>query len=353
MSTCWATAPAGCWSGGADRNRKFDEDVVIEACRVFDTALEINCRPERLDPPRDMLRKAADAGINVAISTDAHAATQLDWQTVRHRTAPPNAGDRGARRQRVGRRRSARVVRRAPGLTLTTFNGRPISQWCPNGSAMRPILQPCLRTSVDDRRARHRRRARTRRPGRRPRGSSAPTRRVRVRDHVRIGLDPEVGGADPQLRDLQGARRRRCCVLSRPHRTPLGRRRGPRRHSGTDNQVQCSWSRVRGPASVAPHDRDSQGARCRPASTRSSARARIVEDPDLARPDTLDVDGGVGEIARDHGAFAAQPHPHVVVRRRQRAVGPVPEFGLASLRRLRGVQRGISVTTPIDAVAHA
>ncbi|MDQ1477977.1 MAG: putative hydrolase [Actinomycetota bacterium] len=59
---------------------EFDEDVVIEACRVFDTALEINCRPERLDPPRDMLRKAADAGIKVAISTDAHAADQLDWQ---------------------------------------------------------------------------------------------------------------------------------------------------------------------------------------------------------------------------------------------------------------------------------
>jgi putative hydrolase len=59
---------------------EFDEDIVIEACRVFDTALEINCRPERLDPPRDMLRKAVDAGIKIAISTDAHAADQLDWQ---------------------------------------------------------------------------------------------------------------------------------------------------------------------------------------------------------------------------------------------------------------------------------
>jgi putative hydrolase len=59
---------------------EFDEDVVIEACRVFDTALEINCRPERLDPPRDMLRKAVDAGVKIAISTDAHAADQLDWQ---------------------------------------------------------------------------------------------------------------------------------------------------------------------------------------------------------------------------------------------------------------------------------
>jgi putative hydrolase len=59
---------------------EFDADVVIEACRVFDTAIEVNCRPERLDPPKDILRKVVDAGIKVAISTDAHAAEQLEWQ---------------------------------------------------------------------------------------------------------------------------------------------------------------------------------------------------------------------------------------------------------------------------------
>ena len=59
---------------------EFDVDVVIEACRVFDTALEVNCRPERLDPPREILRKAVDAGIKIAISTDAHATNQLEWQ---------------------------------------------------------------------------------------------------------------------------------------------------------------------------------------------------------------------------------------------------------------------------------
>jgi putative hydrolase len=59
---------------------QFDEDVVIAACKQFDTALEVNCRPERLDPPRDMLRKATDHGIKIAISTDAHATEQLEWQ---------------------------------------------------------------------------------------------------------------------------------------------------------------------------------------------------------------------------------------------------------------------------------
>jgi putative hydrolase len=59
---------------------EFDVDVVIEACRVFDTALEINCRPERLDPPDDILEKAVGAGLKFTISTDAHATDQLEWQ---------------------------------------------------------------------------------------------------------------------------------------------------------------------------------------------------------------------------------------------------------------------------------
>jgi len=58
----------------------FDDDVVIEACRQFDTALEVNCRPERLDPPKRILTKAAAAGLRFAISTDAHATEQLEWQ---------------------------------------------------------------------------------------------------------------------------------------------------------------------------------------------------------------------------------------------------------------------------------
>jgi putative hydrolase len=58
----------------------FDVDVIIAACKQFDTALEINCRPERLDPPRDILRKAVDAGVKLSINTDAHATGQLEWQ---------------------------------------------------------------------------------------------------------------------------------------------------------------------------------------------------------------------------------------------------------------------------------
>src|SRR5690606_14246205 len=58
----------------------FDADLVFAACAQFDVAVEINSRPERLDPPRRLLRQAADAGCLFAIDTDAHAPGQLDFQ---------------------------------------------------------------------------------------------------------------------------------------------------------------------------------------------------------------------------------------------------------------------------------
>lgn len=58
----------------------FDADRVFEACERFGTAVEINCRPERLDPPRELLRMAVDHGCWFTIDTDAHATGQLEWQ---------------------------------------------------------------------------------------------------------------------------------------------------------------------------------------------------------------------------------------------------------------------------------
>jgi len=53
---------------------------VFAACAESGTAVEINSRPERLDPPRRLLRKAVAAGVLFSIDTDAHAPGQLDWQ---------------------------------------------------------------------------------------------------------------------------------------------------------------------------------------------------------------------------------------------------------------------------------
>ncbi|PRY12624.1 PHP domain-containing protein [Kineococcus rhizosphaerae] len=59
---------------------EFDADAVFAACVEFDVAVEINARPERLDPPRALLRRAVEAGCLFTLSTDAHAPGQLDWQ---------------------------------------------------------------------------------------------------------------------------------------------------------------------------------------------------------------------------------------------------------------------------------
>src|SRR4029077_4214828 len=57
----------------------FDPEAVFAACRDHGVAVEINCRPERQDPPARLLRLAAEAGCTFAIDTDAHAPGQLDW----------------------------------------------------------------------------------------------------------------------------------------------------------------------------------------------------------------------------------------------------------------------------------
>jgi putative hydrolase len=58
----------------------FDAEAVFEACVEYGTAVEINSRPERLDPPRRLLGLAVELGCEFAIDTDAHAPGQLDWQ---------------------------------------------------------------------------------------------------------------------------------------------------------------------------------------------------------------------------------------------------------------------------------
>jgi putative hydrolase len=68
---------------GAGKQRpesQFDAEAVFTACAEHGVAVEVNCRPERLDPPRRLLRRAIELGCLLAIDTDAHAPGQLDWQ---------------------------------------------------------------------------------------------------------------------------------------------------------------------------------------------------------------------------------------------------------------------------------
>jgi len=57
----------------------FDADAVFAACARTGTAVEINSRPDRRDPPHELLCRAIEAGCLFAIDSDAHAPGQLEW----------------------------------------------------------------------------------------------------------------------------------------------------------------------------------------------------------------------------------------------------------------------------------
>lgn len=58
---------------------QFDAQAVFEACAEHGTAVEINSRPERSDPPDDLLTLALEIGCLFSIDSDAHAPGQLDF----------------------------------------------------------------------------------------------------------------------------------------------------------------------------------------------------------------------------------------------------------------------------------
>ncbi|MCM3662144.1 PHP domain-containing protein [Georgenia satyanarayanai] len=64
---------------GTRPESEFDAEAVFGACRDNDVAVELNSRPERLDPPMRLLEVVVDLGCLVAIDTDAHAPGQLEF----------------------------------------------------------------------------------------------------------------------------------------------------------------------------------------------------------------------------------------------------------------------------------
>ena len=61
---------------------EFEHEAVFAACRESNVAVEINSRPERKDPPRDLLKLAVEIGCQFSVDTDAHAPGQLEWQYI-------------------------------------------------------------------------------------------------------------------------------------------------------------------------------------------------------------------------------------------------------------------------------
>ena len=64
---------------GVRKASQFDARAVFTACAESGTAVEINSRPERRDPPTRLLELARDLGCLFSIDSDAHAPGQLDF----------------------------------------------------------------------------------------------------------------------------------------------------------------------------------------------------------------------------------------------------------------------------------
>ena len=64
---------------GTRKQSQFDAKAVFTACVESNTAVEINSRPERRDPPTKLLELARDLGCLFSIDSDAHAPGQLDF----------------------------------------------------------------------------------------------------------------------------------------------------------------------------------------------------------------------------------------------------------------------------------
>lgn len=60
-------------SRGTRPQSTFDAKAVFDACAEHDVAVEINSRPERQDPPDDLIALALEAGCRFSIDSDAHA----------------------------------------------------------------------------------------------------------------------------------------------------------------------------------------------------------------------------------------------------------------------------------------
>jgi putative hydrolase len=78
LGHCTGRRLGGGSRGGRDQSR-FDAERVFAACAEAGTAVEVNSRPERADPPDDLLDVALEIGCLISIDSDAHAPGQLDF----------------------------------------------------------------------------------------------------------------------------------------------------------------------------------------------------------------------------------------------------------------------------------
>ena len=92
----------------------FDHERIFRACAETGTAVEINSRPDRTDPPTDLLVLAKSLGCRFAIDTDAHAPGQLAWLAYGCEQAVEAGIAAGVGRELAGHRGLPGLDRRPP-----------------------------------------------------------------------------------------------------------------------------------------------------------------------------------------------------------------------------------------------
>ncbi|MFD1362201.1 DNA polymerase/3'-5' exonuclease PolX [Lentibacillus salinarum] len=98
------------------RRKGYNADVerLIERAKETDTALEINANPNRLDLSSEWAQKAQEAGVKIAINTDAH-----DYQMLDHMAYGVGAARKGWLKKET-------VINTWPTQKLTDFMNRSI-----------------------------------------------------------------------------------------------------------------------------------------------------------------------------------------------------------------------------------
>ena len=96
---------------GVRPESKFDAEKVFTACRDNGTAVEINSRPERRDPPTRLLNLALEIGCLFSIDTDSHAPGQLEFLGYGAQRALDDERAGGPDRQHLAGRAAAGVER--------------------------------------------------------------------------------------------------------------------------------------------------------------------------------------------------------------------------------------------------
>ncbi len=94
---------------GTRSQSEFDAAAVFQACAESGTAVEINSRPERRDPPTDLLRLAIATGCLFSIDSDAHAPGSAGLPGLRLRAGRGARAGARAGGQHLAAREAARL----------------------------------------------------------------------------------------------------------------------------------------------------------------------------------------------------------------------------------------------------